>query len=74
MSDEAAWETINRLGLNIPKLNDLRAKAIEPFLDESLEFQEMQQFVEGYLQKDTMGDLVSFGQRFAICLGSITDS
>lgn len=34
--DLAARETIERLGLDIPKLKDLRAKAIEPFLEADL--------------------------------------
>jgi len=33
-SDDAATRTIEKLGLNINKLNALRKKAIEPFLDE----------------------------------------
>jgi uncharacterized protein (TIGR02646 family) len=49
--DMAARETIERLGLGIPKLNDLRAKAIEPFLEESLTTQEVRKFVTGYLQQ-----------------------
>ena len=54
-ADEAAFATIEKLGLNIPKLNDLREKAMEPFLDETLSEQELKQFVTGYLQKNTQG-------------------
>lgn len=54
-TDIAASETITRLGLDIPKLNALRASAIEPFLEESLSENEMRQFVSGYLQKDRNG-------------------
>jgi len=54
-TDIAASETINRLGLSIPKLNALRAHAIEPFLDDTLTEEEIQQFVDGYLQKDGNG-------------------
>ena len=50
-TDRAASETIKKLGLSIPKLKDLRAKAIEPFLDESLTIEEMHAFVSGYLTK-----------------------
>ena len=50
-NDPAASETIRRLGLDLPKLNALRAKAIEPFLDESLSREELRRFVHGYLQK-----------------------
>lgn len=50
--DRAARETITRLGLNIPKLNDLRASAIEPFLEEGLTQDELRRFVSGYLSID----------------------
>ena len=58
--DQAASETINRLGLGIPKLNDMRAKAIEPFLDDGLSAQEFQCLVGGYLQKDKSGAFGAF--------------
>ena len=58
--DQAASETITRLGLDIPKLNALRAKAIEPFLDEDLTTGEIQSFVSGYLSKDTSGRFGEF--------------
>lgn len=53
--DRAAVETIGRLGLDISKLNDMRAKAIEPFLDESLSEKDMNLFVSGYLRMDHSG-------------------
>ena len=59
-NDPAAAETISRLGLAIPKLNALRAKAIEPFLDEGLSREDMQQFVTGYLGMDTEGRFGEF--------------
>jgi len=49
--DEAVNQTINKLGLDIPKLNALRKHAIEPFL-EDLNPSELQQFVDVYLQPD----------------------
>ena len=52
-NDAAALETIERLGLGIPKLNDLRAKVIDPFLDEGLSRDEMAIFVSDYLSRDT---------------------
>ncbi|MEA1907846.1 MAG: retron system putative HNH endonuclease [Euryarchaeota archaeon] len=52
-SYDAARMTIEKLGLDINKLNDLRKKAIEPFLDENLNEQEFSQFVSGYLRKNT---------------------
>lgn len=51
-SDDAATRTIEKLGLNINKLNALRKKAIEPFLDENLNEQDFSQFVSGYLRKN----------------------
>lgn len=54
-NDRKAIETIRRLGLNIPKLIDMRAKAIEPFLDDSLSHQEFSRLVVGYLEKDKSG-------------------
>jgi len=52
--DKAANQTINKLGLDIPKLNSLRKNAIEPFLAD-LNPSELQQFVNGYLQQDSDG-------------------
>ncbi|MDO9109702.1 MAG: retron system putative HNH endonuclease [Desulfatirhabdiaceae bacterium] len=54
-TDIAASETITRLGLDIRKLDALRASAIEPFLEDSLSENEMRQFVSGYLQKGRNG-------------------
>lgn len=54
-SDNAAQETIKKLGLGIPKLNDLRKKAIEPFLDEGISDGELEKFVTGYLKQDSSG-------------------
>ena len=53
--DQAATETIETLGLYIPKLTALRAKAIEPFLEDSLSELDVRLFVTGYLQKDDQG-------------------
>ena len=54
-ADPAGAETIDRLGLNIPKLKALRASAIEPFLEETLDEDDMRQCVSGYLQNDHRG-------------------
>lgn len=59
-NDKAASETINKLGLGIPKLNALRAKAIEPFLEDNLSRKELETFVSGYLEKDTSGHFGEF--------------
>lgn len=58
--DQAATETISRLGLDIPKLNALRAQAIEPFLEEDLSQEDMRRFVTGYLQEDEAGHFGEF--------------
>lgn len=58
--DQTVVETIKKLGLDIPKLNAQRAKAIEPFLDESISNQEIQAFVSGYLNKDASGQFGEF--------------
>ena len=52
--NNAAQQTITNLGLDIPKLNAQRRKAIEPFLDPDvdLDIDELSQFISGYLQKD----------------------
>ncbi len=59
-NDQAAHETIARLKLDIAKLNNMRANAIDPFLDDSLSKHEMKRFVTGYLQKDEQGKFNEF--------------
>lgn len=59
-SDQGAKETIRRLGLDIPKLNDMRGKSIEPFLDEDLSSDDMRTFVSGYLKKKSSGRFGEF--------------
>ncbi len=49
--DEKFEITINKLGLDIPKLIDLRKKAIEPFIDDSLTEEELIKFISKYLEK-----------------------
>lgn len=58
--DIAAKTTIEKLGLDINKLNNLRKLAIEPFLDDGLSKEEFKQFVEGYLQMDSNGKFNPF--------------
>lgn len=69
--DQAASETIRRLGLDIPKLNDLRAKAIEPFLDD-LTTEEMRSFVSGYLTRDATGRFGEFWTTIQYLFGGFT--
>jgi len=54
-SDDAARMTIEKLGLNIPKLIALREKAIEPFLEENLDDQDFLKSVSNYLLKNADG-------------------
>lgn len=58
--DDAAVMTIDKLGLDIPKLKALRRNAIEPFLDENLTREELGVFVKGYLGKDASGKFGEF--------------
>jgi len=52
--DDAAVITIDKLRLGIDKLNKMRGKAIEPFIDDVLSDQELNDFVSGYLiEKDS---------------------
>ncbi|MEW6235542.1 MAG: retron system putative HNH endonuclease [Candidatus Omnitrophota bacterium] len=53
--DKAADETIKRLGLNIPKLQDMRKQVISPFIDENLTDDDYIRFVNGYLKMDSEG-------------------
>lgn len=57
--DLAAATTIEKLGLNIPKLREMRAEAVAPFGDESLSSEELQILVDDYLQ-DKNGKLNRF--------------
>ncbi len=50
-NDIKAKTTIERLELDIEKLVDMREKAIEPFLDDTLNADELKKFTEIYLTK-----------------------
>ena len=71
-SDDAARMTIAKLGLNIPKLIDLRKKAIEPFLDENLSEQERSEFVSGYLIKNADGMFGEFWTTIDYIFGEVS--
>jgi uncharacterized protein (TIGR02646 family) len=58
--DRAAITTIEKLGLSLPILNDVRNKAIEPFLDDNLTDDQFQEFINGYLQQNNQGMLGEF--------------
>lgn len=47
--NEQAIKTIEILALDISKLNDLREKALEPFLDPDLSVDDLKDFVEKYI-------------------------
>lgn len=51
--DDAAIKTIEKLKLDIELLNDLRNKAIEPFLDKDLDELDFFKFVDGYIKKNS---------------------
>ncbi len=48
-NDIATIKTIKKLNLYLPKLNEMRKKAIEPFLDDTLDDNEFTLFVNSYL-------------------------
>ena len=58
--NEAARETISRLGLDIPKLVALREAAIAPFQDENLTPSEVQKFAINYLKRTPQGTFNEF--------------
>ncbi|MEI6380232.1 MAG: retron system putative HNH endonuclease [Cyanobacteriota bacterium ELA615] len=60
--DQAAEETIEKLGLNIPKLIALRNKAIEGFLDdrEDISDTELEHFVSQYLENFDEGKIIPY--------------
>lgn len=53
--DGPARITIEKLGLDIRKLSDLRKNAIDPFVDIEFSEHEFRQFVDGYLQQNHEG-------------------
>lgn len=59
-SDQAAIETIKRLGLNIRKLQNLRQQVIDPFLDEDLSDKDLEEFVTSYLKQSESGEFDRF--------------
>jgi len=65
----AARTTIDRLGLNLPKLQAMRRAAIEPFLDEELSADEMVVFASQYLEAGSGGELSPFWTTIAQLFG-----
>jgi len=72
--DDAVDTTIKELGLSIPKLNDLRKKAIEPFLDDILTEDELKIFVTEYLKPDPTGSLGEFYNTIKLLFGAYIKS
>jgi len=70
-TDKAATETVVRLGLDIPKLRSLRKSAIEPFLDDSLNQDDVNRFVSGYLQRDSGGMYGEFWTTIRYLFGGV---
>lgn len=58
--DMAARVTIDKLGLNIPKIRAARKLVIELFLDENLSINELILFIESYLKEREDGRLNPF--------------
>ncbi len=73
-TDRAAMTTIKKLGLDIPKLNSLRAQAIEPFLEVGLSEEELQQFVSGYLSQDNEGRFGPFWTTICYLFGDLVSA
>jgi len=69
--DLAASTTIEKLGLDIPKLNEMRAMAIEAFLDGALTQEEVKSFAAGYLKKNASGHLNEFWTTIRYLFGEL---
>jgi len=59
-TDLSAITTIDKLQLQIDKLNALRSKAIEPFLDQELSEEDVTNFANGYLEQNNQGRFNQF--------------
>lgn len=67
--DQSAAITIEKLGLNIRKLQDLRKAAIELFLDPELSDADLQLFTQAYLARDADNRLGEFCSTVAHLFG-----
>jgi uncharacterized protein (TIGR02646 family) len=59
-ADLSAVTTIEKLGLDVPKLRALRKSALDSFLDDDLSQEELQSFVTGYLRPSETGRFNEF--------------
>ncbi|MGJ0320172.1 retron system putative HNH endonuclease [Aliarcobacter cryaerophilus] len=66
-----AQTTIEKLGLDIPKLNNLRKTVIEAFLDDSLNEDEMKTFIKSHLQRDSSGKFGEFHTTIKYIFGDL---
>lgn len=66
---QAAAITIEKFGLNIRKLQDLRKSAIEPFFDPELSDADLQLFTQAYLTRDADNRLGEFCSTVAHLFG-----
>jgi uncharacterized protein (TIGR02646 family) len=60
-----AGNTIKKLRLDCDRLIKMRANAIEPFIDDSLELDEFRRFVESYLEEGENGKFQEFHRTIA---------
>ena len=68
-SIQAAGKTIEKLGLNRPKRNAMRAGAIDPFLDPDLSDEELALLVSGYLGPGEAGRYGAFWTTISYLFG-----
>ena len=66
-----AKTTIEKLGLDIPKLNNLRKSVIEVFLDDSLSDNELKTFINSHLQRDSSGKFGEFNTTIKYIFGTL---
>lgn len=57
-----------------PKLNAMRASAIEPFLDDSLSNEELKKFVSGYLNRNNAGQFGEFWTTIRYLFGGFANA
>jgi len=69
--DQAASETIRRLGLNCPKLNALRKSALDFFLDETFSTEEVRTLIMAHLAKDSSGRYGEFWSTIRYLFGGL---
>lgn len=66
-----AKTTIEKLGLDIPKLNNLRKSVIDVFLDDSLSDDEFKIFINSHIQRDSSGKFGEFHTTIKYIFGDL---